>query len=132
MIEKETCFMPWFFKMLFLVLLKEEIERRCPELLKLGLLSEVGISTAGVKEQKRFVSFHHKTLQENSASKHIVKKLENSSNVQVSYLCDVSCIYCSINTRTHAHHLFKWGLKRICNVKVIQNKSPNALTILSF
>ena len=68
-----------------LLFFQNEIKTRCPELLDLGLLSEVGLSKAGVKEQKRFVSFHHKTLQENSASRHVVKKLEKSTDIKVSY-----------------------------------------------
>ena len=67
----------------FFFFLKEEIKKVCPQLLKLGLLSEVGISTAGVRKQKRYVSFHNKSLQEFSCSKHIVKKLEKSRNVKV-------------------------------------------------
>ena len=67
--------------------LKAKIEKVCPNILKLGLLSEVGIKTASVREQKRYVSFHHKSLQEFSSSKHIVKKLKRSRNVKVYLDC---------------------------------------------
>ena len=56
----------------------------CPELLKLGLLSKVDNQTAGVKEQKRYHSFHHKSLQEFSSAKHIVRKLKKSGEVKVA------------------------------------------------
>ena len=69
--------------------MQEEIERRCPEILTLGLLSEVGTRTARVKEIQRFLSFHHKTLQEFSASKHVVKTLDECSDKKVCYLGDV-------------------------------------------
>ena len=63
---------------------QDEIEKKCPQLLKLGLLSEVSVSMATVKKQKRYVSFHHKSLQEFSSSKYIVKKLKNSKNILVN------------------------------------------------
>ena len=74
---------------IFCFVFKAKIEKDCPEILKLGLLSEVGTRTAGVKEQKRSVSYHHKSLQEFSSAKHIVKKLKASKNVKV-YLNSIS------------------------------------------
>ena len=59
------------------------IERRCPELLKLGLLSDVAVHTVSTRRHQRLVSFHHKSLQEKSAARHVVKQLENSNDIQV-------------------------------------------------
>ena len=66
--------------------LKEEIRKVCPQLLKLGLLSEVGISTAGVRKQKPYVSFHHKSLQDFSSAKHLVRKWKKSRYLKVLYV----------------------------------------------
>ena len=55
---------------------QDEIEATCPDLLKLGLLSEVGIDVATLRDQSPCVSFHHKSLQDYSASKHVVQTLE--------------------------------------------------------
>ena len=60
-----------------------EIEATCPDLLKLGLLSEVGVDAATVRDQSPCVIFHHKTLQDYSASKHVAKTLEESPNMKV-------------------------------------------------
>ena len=58
----------------------------------LGLLSDVGTGTARVTEIQRFLSFHHKTLQEFSASKHVVKTLDECSDKKV---CNLGApIYC--------------------------------------
>ena len=64
---------------------QDEIEATCPDLLKLGLLSEVGIEAATVRDQPLYVSFHHKSLQEYAASKHVVDTLEESVDIKVMY-----------------------------------------------
>ena len=72
-----------FFQFHFMLCFQGEIEATCPNLLRLGLLSEVGIDAATVREQSEWVSFHYKSLQEYSASKHVVKALGESSNIKV-------------------------------------------------
>ena len=62
---------------------QDEIEATCPDLLRLGLLSEVGIDAATVRDQSPCVCFHHKSLQEYSASMHVVETLEESKNMTV-------------------------------------------------
>ena len=62
--------------------LKDEIEAVCPDLLRLGLLSEVGTDAATVKEQSPWVSFHHKSLQDYSSSRYIAETLEDSPNMK--------------------------------------------------
>ena len=57
---------------------KEELEERDPDLLKLGLLYEVGVDTATVMDQLTFLSFQHKSLQEFASSNHLAKRLEKS------------------------------------------------------
>ena len=64
---------------------QDEIEATCPDLLRLGLLSEVGTDAATVKDQSPCVCFHHKSLQDYSASKHVVDTLEKSHNIKVIY-----------------------------------------------
>ena len=54
------------------------MEERDPDLLKLGLLYEVGVDTATVMDQLTFLSFQHKSLQEFASSKHLAKRLEKS------------------------------------------------------
>ena len=51
---------------------------RDPDLLKLGLLYEVGVDTATVTDHLTFLSFQHKSLQEFASSKHLAKRLEKS------------------------------------------------------
>ena len=62
---------------------QDEIEATCPDLLRLGLLSEIGIDAATVRDQSPCVSFHHKSLQDYSASMHVVETLEESKNMKV-------------------------------------------------
>ena len=68
-----------------MIYFQDEIEATCPDLLKLGLLSEVGIDVATLRDQSPCVSFHHKSLQDYSASKHVVQTLEESPNMKVIY-----------------------------------------------
>ena len=46
--------------------------------MKLGLLYEVGVDTATVADQRTFLSFQQKSLQEFATSKHLAKRLEKS------------------------------------------------------
>ena len=47
------------------------------DVLKLGLLYEVGVDAATVLEPEILLSFQHKSLQEFSCSKHLAKRLDN-------------------------------------------------------
>ena len=47
-----------------------------PDLLKLGLLYEVGVDAATVQEPETLLSFQHKSLQEFAGSKHLAKRLD--------------------------------------------------------
>ena len=57
--------------------LKDELKAKNPDLLKLGLLYEVGVDAATVLEPEILLSFQHKSLQEFSCSKHLAKRLDN-------------------------------------------------------
>ena len=57
--------------------MKGELEKKDPDLLKLGLLYEVGVDAATVLEPETLLSFQHKSLQEFSSSKHLAKRLDN-------------------------------------------------------
>ena len=56
---------------------KDELEAKDPDLLKLGLLYEVGVDAATVQEPETLLSFQHKSLQEFAGSKHLAKRLDN-------------------------------------------------------
>ena len=64
-------------KICFLSYLKDELEKIDPDLLKLGLLYEVGMDAATVQEPETLLSFQHKSLQEFACSKHLAKRLNN-------------------------------------------------------
>ena len=57
--------------------LKVELEAKDPDLLKLGLLYEVGVDVVTVQEPETLLSFQHKSLQEFAGSKHLAKRLDN-------------------------------------------------------
>ena len=57
--------------------MKDDLEAKDPDLLKLGLLYEVGVDAATVQEPETLLSFQHKSLQEFASSKHLAKRLEN-------------------------------------------------------
>ena len=57
--------------------LQEELMAKDPDLLKLGLLYEVGVDAATVQEPETLLSFQHKSLQEFAGSKHLAKRLDN-------------------------------------------------------
>ena len=56
--------------------------------MNLGLLIEVLTDRVTLKEQPQYVSFHHKSLQGYSASKHIVFSLETAKDAKVIIFCD--------------------------------------------
>ena len=49
-----------------------------PDLLKLGLLHEVGVDVAAVMEPQTLLSFQHKSLQDFASSKHLAKRLDKA------------------------------------------------------
>ena len=53
------------------------MEAKDPDLLKLGLLYEVGVDAATVQEPETLLSFQHKSLQDFAGSKHLAKRLDN-------------------------------------------------------
>ena len=57
--------------------MQDELEAKDPDLLKLGLLYEVGVDAATVQEPEALLSFQHKSLQEFAGSKHLAKRLDN-------------------------------------------------------
>ena len=57
--------------------LKDDLEAKDPDLLKLGLVYEVGVDAATVQEPETLLSFQHKSLQEFAGSKHLAKRLDN-------------------------------------------------------
>ena len=57
--------------------MKDELEAKDPDLLKLGLLYEMGVDAATVQEPETLLSFQHKSLQELTGSKHLAKRLDN-------------------------------------------------------
>ena len=62
---------------MFRLYLKDELKAKDPDLLKLGLLYEVGVDAATVQEPETLLSFQHKSLQEFASSKPLAKRLDN-------------------------------------------------------
>ena len=62
--------------------LQDEIDKY-PELLKLGLLFEVEVDTATVREHPTFLAFQHKSLQDFSAAFHVKSRLEEALDIKV-------------------------------------------------
>ena len=57
--------------------MQDELKAIDPDLLKLGLLYEVGVDAATVQEPETLLSFQHKSLQDFAGSKHLAKRLDN-------------------------------------------------------
>ena len=64
--------------------LQNELEKKSPLLLKLGLLFETGTDIASVRNMPTFLSFQHKIFQEYSGACFVTKILENSKDMQVN------------------------------------------------
>ena len=60
------------------------LEKECPDIMKLGLLHEVGKKKATAKKQPAFLSYEHKSLQDFGASKFVTERLETAENMKVS------------------------------------------------
>ena len=58
-------------------ILQGDLKAKDPDLLKLGLLYEVGVDAATVDEPETLLCFQQKSLQEFSCSKHLAKRLDN-------------------------------------------------------
>ena len=58
--------------------LQDELERKCPDIMKLELLHETDIKVVTTPEQPSFVSFGHKSFQELTAAFYIERLLQCS------------------------------------------------------
>ena len=65
------------------IFFQEELEKKSPLLLKLGLLFEIGTDTASIGNIPTFLSFHHKIFQEYSGAYFVSKTLEKSQDIKV-------------------------------------------------
>ena len=65
---------------------QEELEKECPDILKLGLLNVLGAKRASARGRPTFLSFEHKSLQEFGASKFVAETIETSTNIKVLIL----------------------------------------------
>ena len=63
---------------------QEDLEKECPDIMKLGLLHVVGVRKATARKEPAFLSYEHKSLQEFGASKFVTKRLETAENMKVS------------------------------------------------
>ena len=63
--------------------LQDELEKKCPDIMKLGLLHETDIKAVTTPEQPSFVSFEHKSFQELAAAFHIERLLRRSLYTRV-------------------------------------------------
>ena len=61
---------------------QDELEKRSPLLLKLGLLFETGRDRASVRNHS-LLSFYHKIFQEYSGAYFVSKTLQKSRDIQV-------------------------------------------------
>ena len=65
------------------IILQADLEKECPDIMKLGLLHVVGVRKATARKQPAFLSYEHKSLQEFGASKFVTKRLETAENMKV-------------------------------------------------
>ena len=63
--------------------LQDELEKKCPDIMKLGLLHETDIKAVTTPEHPSFVSFGHKSFQELAAAFHIERLLRRSLYTRV-------------------------------------------------
>ena len=70
-----------------LLYLQAELEKECPDIMKLGLLHVVGVKKASARKQPTYLSYEHKSLQEFGASTFVTTRLETTQNPKVS--CDL-------------------------------------------
>ena len=68
---------------MFSSLLQEEVIKKSPALLELGLLFETGFDEPHAKESSTFMSFQHKSFQDFTSSFFIKKRLEKTDNMKV-------------------------------------------------
>ena len=64
--------------------MQEDLERQCPDIMKLGLLHEVGVRKASARKQPAYLSYEHKTLQDFGASTFVTERLETAENIKVN------------------------------------------------
>ena len=63
---------------------QEDVEKKSPFLLKLGLLFETGCDAQRAGEEKTYLSFQHKSFQDYAAARFITRRLEKSANLKVA------------------------------------------------
>ena len=63
--------------------MQEDLGRKCPDVLKLGMLYETGIDVASIKGRPTYLSFQHKMLQEFAGSVFIQQSLHKSTDAKV-------------------------------------------------
>ena len=80
----------------FYLSLQEDLEKECPDIMKLGLLHVVGVRKATARKQPAFLSYEHKSLQEFGASKFVTKRLETAENMKVSLDLDLDSVGMSV------------------------------------
>ena len=68
----------------FYISLQEDLEKECPDIMKLGLLHIVGVRKATARKQPAFLSYEHKSLQDFGAATFVTERLETSDNMKVS------------------------------------------------
>ena len=68
----------------FYLSLQDDLEKECPDIMKLGLLHVVGVRKATARKQPAFLSYEHKSLQEFGTSQFVTKRLETAENMKVS------------------------------------------------
>ena len=75
-----------------------DLEKECPDIMKLGLLHEERVRKASARKQTAqpaYLSYGHKSLQEFGASKFVTERLETAENVKVSFDKNETNIYYS-------------------------------------
>ena len=74
-------------------LYQTDLEKECPDIMKLDLLHVVGVRKATARKQPAFLSYGHKSLQDFGASKFVTERLETSKNIEVKIKCFIQNSY---------------------------------------
>ena len=92
---------------MLVLIFQNELETKCPDIMKLGLLHQVDTTKIHLKGHTSFVSFEHKSLQELAAALYICYVLEHGDDIQVSV--NEYVIYLSVARK---NIYYKYILKR--------------------